>query len=77
MTWKAVGKIDYNLKNILPDSETPLNELSGNFGFELRDGAIKGFDLQAVLLKIDKAAKLHKGLTEELDLSSFQKHPVF
>ncbi len=51
------GDVNLNITGLRPDAEKPLENLGGSIGFKIHDGAMKGFDLQAALIRVGNAVQ--------------------
>jgi AsmA protein len=62
----GMGSLDVNLSGSGVDIDGMIASLSGDMQFRLNDGALRGFDLQATLLKLQENLAKYKGkeLTE-------------
>ena len=58
------GNLRTNLTGQGADSDAMIASLDGDIGFQLLNGAIKGYDLQAALLKLEQQVLAYKGETE-------------
>ncbi len=60
------GSLGVDLRGQGADVDQLLGALGGNILFELRDGAIKGFDLQAALLELEEQVARYRGEETEV-----------
>ncbi len=60
----GTGAINLNLTGIDMGAEQPLSNMGGRIVFNLQDGAIQGFDLQATLLKLSNVLNRVTGVPQ-------------
>ncbi|MGI9317682.1 MAG: AsmA family protein [bacterium] len=58
---EGTGDLSTNLSGQGVDSDVLIASLDGDIGFQLLNGAIKGYDLQAALLKLEQQVLAYKG----------------
>ena len=66
---EGMGDVGFELDAITLLKQNPLATMNGGFNFKIDEGAIKGFDLQGTLIKIDKAINSYK---QESSSSNYQ-----
>ncbi len=62
---EGTGAIRMNLAGINPSIDGPMDQVDGHMGFNFTDGAIKGFDLQSALIKLDQDLNAGNAENEE------------
>jgi uncharacterized protein involved in outer membrane biogenesis len=58
---EGTGFVRMNLTGINPDAAQPLSNMTGQIDFNLKNGAVKGFDLQATLIQLSNAVNAAQG----------------
>jgi uncharacterized protein involved in outer membrane biogenesis len=61
---EGTGFVHLNLTGINPDAAQPLSNMGGQIDFNMKNGAVKGFDLQAALIQVSNAVNVAQGKQE-------------
>ena len=61
---EGTGFVRLNLTGINPDAEQPMSNMDGQIDFNLKNGAVKGFDLQPTLIQLSNAVNVAQGEQE-------------